>query len=623
SRISESRVQRKAPRLQFPSTIMAAVEDGPGMCFLSWKYSHYFSFVLEKDRNIVVNCTLCGGSKTLSTSKTSNSYLMKHLQKQHASTNLVEKEPVVGDSSSVDAIPAKQRKLDFGQPAAQSITQPQLHRLIARYVVEDMKPISTVESHAFRQLISHIPVRGRAGKAPSRKIFSSFLDQEYANMESELKNTLDMVEYISTTADIWTVHNKSFLGVTAHWINAQNMKREKAALACRRFMGRHTYDSIASELDNINSSHGLSFKITSTVTDNGSNFVKAFKVYQPAPESDDSESEEDGVTFVSIGDVLQNAADDADYAISLPPHQRCASHTMNLISCTDVEKWLLSEAATKTIYRSATTKCAGLWNKASRSTVAAEIVDDIIAKKLLVPCTTRWNSFYYALERISKIPVVELNTISSTLRLKCFNEREHQCIREYCAVMKPLTVALDILQGEDHCFYGTLLPTLESLMTKTLAIKNACTFTVSLLQAVKTRFAHVLGSEDALLAAVILPKFKLRTSATNTTQHAGSSKEDEFFSFEENEDIYATAEGEVAEYLKSGATGLDSLNHFPMIKKLSLKLNAATPSSAPVERLFSLGNLILTPKRNKLTDHKFEKLLLLRYNRWFDGTRVE
>ncbi|CAI5636569.1 unnamed protein product [Oreochromis niloticus] len=269
-----------------------------------------------------------------------------------------------------------------------------------------MKPISTVESHAFRQLISHIPVRGRAGKAPSRK----------------------------------------------------------------------------TELDNINSSHGLSFKITSTVTDNGSNFVKAFKVYQPPPESDDSEYEEDEVTFASIGDVLQNGADDADDAISLTPHQRCALHTMNLISCTDVEKWLLSEAATKTIYRSATTKCAGLWNKASRFTVAAEIVEDIITKKLLVPCTTRWNSFYYALERISKIPLVELNTISSTSQLKCFNEREHQCIREYCAVMKPLNVALEILQG--HCFYGTLLPTLESLMTKTLAMKNGLQILVGLPDAV-------------------------------------------------------------------------------------------------------------------------------------------
>uniref|UniRef100_A0A3Q4NB42 BED-type domain-containing protein n=1 Tax=Neolamprologus brichardi TaxID=32507 RepID=A0A3Q4NB42_NEOBR len=500
-------------------------QDLIGLGFLLWKYAHYFSFLLVKDKNIVVNCTLCGGSTTLSTSKTSNSNLMKHFQKQHASTKLVEKEPE-----------AKQRKLDFTQPAAQSITQPQLHRLIGRYVVEDMKPISTVESHAFRQLISHIPGRGRAGKAPCRKTFSSYLDQEYANKESELKNTLDKVDYIPTSADMWTV--------------------EKAALACRRFMGRHKYDSIASELNYINSSHGLSFKIPSTVTDNGSNFVKAFKVYQPSPESNDSEDEEDEVTSVSIGDVLQNGADGA---IFLPPHQRWISHTMNLVSCTDVEKWLLFEAATQTIYRSATTKCAGLWNKASHSTVAAEIVEDII------------NSFYYALERISKIPLVELNTISSTLHLKCFNEREHQCISEYSAVMKPLTVALDILQGEDHCFYGTLLPPWNCADGPHKGTSAG-------------RVSKTFPEQDQLQPC---------SSATKTTQHPSSSKEDEFFSFEENEDIYATDEAEVAEYLKSEATGLDSLKHFPMIKKLSLKLNAAAPASAPVERLFSLGSCLI------------------------------
>ncbi|CAL8391543.1 unnamed protein product [Arctogadus glacialis] len=69
------------------------------------------------------------------------------------------------------------------------------------------------------------------------------------------------------------------------------------------------------------------------------------------------------------------------------------------------------------------------------------------------------------------------------------------------------------------------------------------------------------------------------TSATKTTRRPGSNKEDESFSFAENEDTYSTAEAEVAEYLKSGATGIDTLNQFPMIKKLSLKLNAATPSS--------------------------------------------
>ena len=88
--------------------------------------------------------------------------------------------------------------------------------------------------------------------------------------------------------------------------------------------------------------------------------------------------------------------------------------------------------------------------------MAAETVHDIIAKKLLVPCTTRWNSFYDALARICGIPMVELNTIASKFGLTAVTECEHQFIREYCTVMKPLTVALDILQGEDQCYHGTL-----------------------------------------------------------------------------------------------------------------------------------------------------------------------
>ncbi len=93
------------------------------------------------------------------------------------------------------------------------------------------------------------------------------------------------------------------------------------------------------------------------------------------------------------------------------------------------------------------------------------------------------------------------------------------------------------------------------------------------------------------------------------------TQEEELFSFEEGEDISATAETEVAEYVKSGATGIDTVNRFSVIKEIALKHNAATPSS---ERLFSLRNFILSPKWNKLSDHKFEKLLLLRYNHWFE-----
>jgi len=191
-------------------------------------------------------------------------------------------------------------------------------------------------------------------------------------MNAELKKMFEKLEYVS----IWTAC------ITAHWTNPQSMERGKAALACRRFNGRHTYDKIATELDHIYSSYGISFKITTTVTDNGSNFVKAFKMYQM--ERDDDEDDE--VTFTDISEALQtrvvfddDGGDEDDTVITLPLHQRCASHTLNLVSCTDIDRWLLSTPGTKPVYRSATTKCTGLWNKASRSTVAAETVHDVIS----------------------------------------------------------------------------------------------------------------------------------------------------------------------------------------------------------------------------------------------------
>jgi len=123
-------------------------------------------------------------------------------------------------------------------------------------------------------------------------------------MNAELKRGFEELEYVSTTADIWTAHDKSYLGVIAQWIHPHSMEQKKAAVAGRLFKGCHTRDSIVTELDNIHSSYGISHKITLTVMDNGSNFVKAFKNYQPV-EEDESGYDEDEMTFMNNNDVLQ------------------------------------------------------------------------------------------------------------------------------------------------------------------------------------------------------------------------------------------------------------------------------------------------------------------------------
>lgn len=104
--------------------------------------------------------------------------------------------------------------------------------------------------------------------------------------------------------------------------------------------------------------------------------------------------------------------------------------------------------------------------------MASDQVEDVIKRKLIMPTATRWNSTHDALSLIIEIPIRDLNNICSRLGVKCITEREYQFLKEYCTVSKPLAAALDILQGDDDCYYGTLLPTLEILMLKLLAMKD-------------------------------------------------------------------------------------------------------------------------------------------------------
>jgi hypothetical protein len=157
------------------------------------------------------------------------------------------------------------------------ISQDKVDELIVNYIIEEARPLCTVEKPAFKELIH--------GLSPShsvmcRKTLSKKLSDKHATFLFDIRQQLVTQPAVCTTADIWSCLKKSYLGVTAHWIT-DDLKRHSAALACSRMMGSHTYDVVAEHLMNIHSDFGLDHtKISFTVTDNGSHMVKAFAEYQ-------------------------------------------------------------------------------------------------------------------------------------------------------------------------------------------------------------------------------------------------------------------------------------------------------------------------------------------------------
>lgn len=155
-------------------------------------------------------------------------------------------------------------------------------------------------------------------------------------MKESLTATLQKVTIVCTTADLWTAHNRSFFGMTCHWIEEETMKRKSAALACARVKGRHTYDVLAAKISEIHAEYTVQHKVRATVTDNGSNFVKAFREFETNEEAAPDEFD-DGIRFTDMDAVLETEGDE-ELHFFLPPHKRCAAHTFNLVATNEVTK---------------------------------------------------------------------------------------------------------------------------------------------------------------------------------------------------------------------------------------------------------------------------------------------
>ncbi len=91
-----------------------------------------------------------------------------------------------------------------------------------------------------------------------------------------------------------------------------------------------------------------------------------------------------------------------------------------------------------------------------------------------------------------------------------------------------------------------------------------------------------------------------------------ASDEDDLFSSIKTVPSPSPNVSELDGYLAWASEKMGLLHSFPLVKKLSLILNAPLPTSAACECLFSCAGQLFTPERARLDSNNFENQLIVK-----------
>lgn len=585
-------------------------------------------------------------------------------------------------------------KVLTGSLGNRKVSQVMFQSALQSMLLEDMMPMATVERTGFKKFCSTVLPDVMI---PSRRTMMRNMNELYKTEKKKLISQLQEVKYVSCTADLWSSHNRGFLGMTVHYVDVLTLDRVSHTLVCRRFEHTHTGQRIAQKIAEVLKEFGITDKVVNFVTDNAANMVKAFSLLPGmCHEMEDSEGRaieddtgtdtdgfvENDVEVLSVTelaetttrDQVQQAQDEihSDYEddddnsnidtgesavkLLLLEHKRCANHTLNLVASVDSLK-ARENVRYKRIYDGAMAKVQGLSNAVHRSTKNADIVADEIGLMFLNPTCTRWSSSYAAVQRIVQVGLEKTQACQQRIGLHPLSEDDMTFLTAYVTVMRPIAIAMEMFQGEKDCFIGHVIPTIKGIENKLSKMTDK--LTAPLVNALKAglnmRFSDILDSDDYKVATMLLPKFKLNylessqrpagkalliqavqqvvhaaASATSATPAAtepvqapasttiqSSTDDDDLYGFMMEQNIESVVDTEVnAEvelYIASASVETKSLLAFPKIAAAFCRYNAALPSSAVVERLFSVAGQILTARRCKMSDENFDHSVFLRY----------
>lgn len=500
------------------------------------------------------------------------------------------------------------------------------------FIAVDNRPFDVVKGQGFKKLLKEL---APLYKIPCADTLKARMDEKFEALQGIYIDKFEHINKFCMTCDVWTetMSNRSFLGVTVHYISKTQLQLNTVNIAVSQLSERKTAEYISGELSKILSEWGINNeKICAVVTDNGSNIVAA------------------------VNNTFGKAK-----------HIPCFAHTINLVSDSVLKHPEASAIVDKVrevvkyIKNSVT-----ITDELRKKHIESGIPEGQF-KKVILDVKTRWNSTFYMLERF-----VELSRSLNEILLDkpqappMPTALELVLIKGLMALLKPLESMTKEASGELYTTASKVIPMINCSVNRIKEINFETDSMKSikdcLLEALEKRFGKVEHFRPLAIATVLDPRFKvihfkdpsavasaiscLRTNLRKNVHLQQSSSSSDSESDAQSYDFWSyhkmlahsqktksneapSVPDEVSSFLNSPVCPLsyDPIKQWDEMKTLYPGLYqeachylTQVATSVPSERLFSKAGATVLQTRNRLSGKRLGKLLFLgslQEDEWF------
>lgn len=355
--------------------------------------------------------------------------------------------------------------------------------LLLKIIVEDERPFRMPQTDAFKDFCRKL---NPLYKVPCYNTIVKKLDLEYGKMRIELDKLISSLPALALTMDGWKSNTSdSYASLEAHyWDFSKNQKctrtwnvfliqdvhctGETLQALLREIFGKIGWDS--AKIDSI---------ITTTVSDGGGNICKAFKLMN-----------------------LRNI--------------HCGPHVINVVCQKGIEGCpdLYTRSKKFVAWINESSVAWMTLKKHQGNENVAKQLDDVIYV-LIQEVSTRWNSFFYLVDRLLLLEDCILKTITELNPSSKLTPEDFKAMKDLSNLLEPFEKATRLLSTDRNSTVQYLIPTMINLKNQTTSL--IITFSEveecrkKLLYELDVELNCYLGNNQLLIATICDPRLKKAT----------------------------------------------------------------------------------------------------------------